>query len=194
MNQTIAGIAACAALLAGPSAMAQNLAKGDQDIVAQMAMANMAEVEMGKLAQAKASSAQVKTFAQQMIDDHTKALGEVQALATAKGVTLPAALDAKHKAKADKLSALSGEAFDKAYMKDAGVHDHQAVTKKLNQWQVSAKDQDIKALAGKMLPTVQQHLHSAEQLHGGKTTKSGKPVKPSNLGDATEHAQGKPTH
>jgi putative membrane protein len=171
MTRKIAGIAAAAALVFSSSAMAQNLPKGDQDIVTQMAIANMAEVEMGKLAQSKGTSAEVKTFAQQMVDDHTKALGEVTALAQAKGVTLPTALDAKHKAKADKLAGMSGDAFDKAYMKDAGVKSHQEVHKMLSRWQTTAKDADVKALAAKMLPTVEQHLHSA-QAQAGKGAKN----------------------
>jgi len=175
MKAPTAGKAALAALLLSSAAMAQNLAKGDQDIVTQMAMANMAEVEMGKMAQSKGSSAEVKTFAQQMIDDHSKALDEVKALAQAKGVTLPTALDAKHKAKADKLNGMAGDAFDKAYMKDAGVNAHKEVSKMLTRFQSQAKDADVKALAGKMLPTVKQHLHSAES-HDGKSTKAGKPA------------------
>lgn len=171
MAKHIAGIAALAVLLAGAPAMAQDMARGDQEIVQKMAIANMAEVEMGKLAQSKASSAEVKAYGQQMIDDHGKALGEVQALAKSKNITLPDALDAKHRAKADKLAALSGEAFDKAYMKDAGVKDHTEVHKMLKRWSSSAKDADVKALAGKMLPTVEQHLHSAQQHSKAKPAK-----------------------
>jgi putative membrane protein len=144
------------------------LGKEDQKIVADMAIANMAEVNAGKMALAKTQNPQVKTFAQQMVDDHTKALGEVQALAQSKGVTLPGDVDAPHKAMAAKLDKLSGAAFDKAYMADAGVSDHTKVHAKLKGFETKAKDADVKALAAKMLPTVDQHLQMAKEAKVAK--------------------------
>ncbi|MFD2365529.1 DUF4142 domain-containing protein [Pseudoduganella sp. GCM10020061] len=155
---------------AGTAASGGALGKADSKAIMDMAMANMAEVEMGKMAQSKGTSEQVKTFGQQMIDDHGKALAEVQALAQAKGVTLPTALDDKHRKEAAKLNALSGAAFDKAYMDRAGVKDHRTVHGMLNKIESSAKDPDVKAMAGKMKPVVQQHLNSAQQMSKAKTT------------------------
>lgn len=146
------------------------LGKTDRKAIMDMAMANMAEVEMGKMAQSKGTSEEVKAYGQQMIDDHGKALSEVQALAQAKGVTLPTALDAKHRKEADALDAMSGAAFDKAYMKRAGVRDHQTVHGKLTNIESSARDPDVKAMATKMKPVVQQHLNSARQMSKTKTT------------------------
>jgi hypothetical protein len=107
-------------------------------------MANMAEIEGGKLAQSKGQSAEVKAFGQQMIDDHTANLKEVQALAQARGVTLPTEPDAKHKAMAAKLEKMSGADFDKAYMKQAGVQDHKTVHSKLMAASKKAKDPEVK--------------------------------------------------
>jgi putative membrane protein len=154
-----------AATMNTPAASALN--KADQAIIKKMAQANINEVEAGKLAVSKAQAADVKAFAQQMVDDHTKALGDVTTLAQAKGVTLPTAPDAKHKAMAAKLSKLDGAAFDKAYMAQAGVSDHTMVHKALKADESRAKDADVKALAGKMLPTVEQHLHSATEMKAG---------------------------
>lgn len=152
-----------------PAASALN--KADQKIVIAMAQANLAEIEAGKLALANGQSAEVKTFAQLMIDDHTKALNDVTTLAQNKGVTLPTEPDAKHKAMAAKLSKLKGDAFDKQYMAQAGVADHKKVHAMLKKDEARAKDPDVKALAAKMLPTVEQHLHSATgkaHAHAGK--------------------------
>ncbi len=145
-----------------------SLSKADQKIVMDMAMANMAEVEAGKMAVGKTQNADVKTFAQKMIDDHTKALADVTALAQSKGVTLPTELDATHKKMAAKLDKLSGDAFDKAYMKDAGVSDHTKVHAKLKGFASKAKDADVKALASKMLPTVEEHLTMAKAMPAAK--------------------------
>lgn len=146
-----------------------SLNKADSTAIMDMAMANLAEVEMGKMAQSKGTSEQVKSFGQQMVDDHGKGLSEVQALAQAKGVTLPTELDAKHRKEADRLNAMSGAAFDKAYMERAGVKDHKAVHAKLNNIASSARDPDVRALAAKMQPVVQEHLNSAKQM--GKSTR-----------------------
>ncbi len=154
-----APLSASAQTMNTPAAPALN--KADQAIVVGMARANMAEIEAGKLALANAESAEVKTFAQQMVDDHTKALNDVTSLAQNKGITLPTDLDAKHKAMAKKLSKLKGAAFDKHYMAQAGVADHKQVHAKLKKDEAKASDPDVKALAAKMLPTVEQHLHTA---------------------------------
>lgn len=151
------------------------LAKADTKAITDMAMANMAEVEAGKLAQSKSQNAEVKTFAQQMIDDHGKALQEVQTLAQSKGVTLPTELDAKHKAMATKLEKMNGDAFDREYMKTGGVKAHKDTLAMLKKHEKAAKDADVKALAGKMIPTVEQHLKAAEQNATAKSgTTSGK--------------------
>jgi len=156
-------------------ATGSSLSKADSKGIVDMAMVNMAEVEMGKLAQSKSQNPEVKTFAQQMIDDHTKGLQEVQAVAQAKGVTLPTELDAKHKATAAKLEKLSGDAFDREYMKVGGVASHKEALALLKKNQKSAKDADVKGLAAKMQPTVEQHLKAAQQAPTAKSgTTSGK--------------------
>jgi len=160
---------------AGATGSGASLSKTDQKALMDMAVANMAEVETGKLALSKSQNAEVKTFAQQMIDDHGKALSELQTLAQQKGVTLPTELDAKHKAMSAKLEKLSGDAFDKQYMKQAGLNDHKATHAKLQKIAKSAKDADVKGAATKTLPVVEQHLKSAEQMASAKSgTTSGK--------------------
>jgi predicted outer membrane protein len=155
---------------AGGAAMGAKLSASDEKAVKDMAMADMAEVETGKLALSKSQNSDVKAFAQQMVDDHGQALAKVQALAQARGVTLPTELDAKHKAMSAKLEKMSGDAFDKAYMANAGVKDHKAVLAKLKSDAKKIKDPDVKALADQHTPVVEQHLKSAEQMH---MTKSG---------------------
>ena len=160
---------------AGATASGAKLSKGDEGILKDMAMANMAEIEGGKLAQSKGQSAEVKAFGQQMIDDHTANLNEVKALADKHGVTLPTEPDAKHKAMAAKMEKMSGADFDKAYMKQAGVQDHKTVHTKLMAASKKAKDSEVKALVDKTEPVVAQHLKSAEQMPAMKSgTSAGK--------------------
>jgi putative membrane protein len=141
-----------------PAASALN--KADQQIVMGMARASMAEIDTAKLALASSRNAEVKAFAQQVLDDHIKALGDVRALAQNKGVSLPLAPDAKHRAQTARLGRLKGEQFDRAYMAQAGVTDREQAHAELKRDEARAKDPDVKALAAKMLPTVGQHVQA----------------------------------
>jgi putative membrane protein len=160
------GMGATGASGAGETASGASSAKlssGDSKAVMDMAMADMAEVATGKLALSKTQNAEVKAYAQQMVDDHGAALTKVQAVAQTKGVTLPTELDAKHKAMSAKLEKMSGDAFDKAYMANGGVKDHQDTHKKLMADAKKIKDADVKALADQHMPVVEQHLKAAQQ-------------------------------
>ena len=137
--------------------------KGDSKFMTDLAHGNIAEIEAGKMALEKSQNDTVKKFAQQMVDDHTAALTELQTMAQAKGVKLPEDVGPKHKAMAAALKAASGNAFDKQYMKGAGVADHKQTIALLKNIQTNGKDAELKAMATKKLPTVQGHLKMAQQ-------------------------------
>jgi len=155
------------------AAGATKLAAADRKAIMDMVMSNMAEVAMGKLAQSKSQNADVKAFAEKMVTEHGAALTEVQTLAQSKGVTLPADLDAKHKAQSAKLEKMSGDAFDKAYAKQGGVAAHKETLAKLKKAQKDTKDADVKAQVTKMIPVVEEHLKHAEGLASGSKGSSG---------------------
>jgi len=133
----------------------------DQTFVMKAARGGMAEVELGKLAEDKGSSEQVKSFGKRMADDHGKANDELQSLAKNKNITLPTSLDAKDQALKDRLSKLSGAAFDRAYM-SAMLTDHRKDVNEFKRESMSAHDPDIKAFASKTLPTLEDHLKLAQ--------------------------------
>jgi putative membrane protein len=137
------------------------LASSDSKFMHEAAIGGMTEVALGRLAADKASSADVKQFGQRMIDDHSKANDELKALAAQKGEVLPTELDASHKALQDRLSKLSGDAFDKAYMKEM-VRDHTEDVAEFRKMSTSASDDDLKAWVGKTLPTLEEHLKMAK--------------------------------
>lgn len=149
------------------------LSKADQNSMKEMAQANLAEIEAGKLALERSQNDSVKTFAQKMVDDHTKAQDELQQLAQAKGVELPTEPDLKHRTRAKAMSALKGDTFDKQYLSRGGVKDHRDAHNLVQKVQQSAKDPDLKALAAKMAPTIDQHLAEARELSSVKSTSSG---------------------
>ena len=145
---------------AGASAGA-SVAAADKAFVQKAAVGGMAEVEMGKMAQQKGSSDQVKQFGSRMVEDHSKANDELKKIASSKGIALPTDLDAKHKSKMDKMQKLSGAQFDRAYMDDM-VADHKQDVAEFRKEANSGKDSDLKAFAAKTLPTLEDHLKMAQ--------------------------------
>ena len=167
---TFAQSAAPATKESKPPAMDKSADKGkmtssDHKFVMDALKGGMAEVELGKLASEKASNDAVKQFGQRMADDHGKAGDELKKIAEDKGMTPPTAMDDKHKKLHDRLSKLSGAAFDRAYM-DEMVKDHKTDVKEFQREANSAKDPDVKAFAAKTLPTLQEHLKEAQSVHG----------------------------
>ena len=152
----------------GTGGSASQLQRADEGMLRDIAQANLAEIETGRIALDKSKDERVRKFAQQMIDDHSTAIKDVQQLAQTKGVTLPDGPDLKHKTVATALKALSGDTFDKQYMSQAGVGDHKRTHELLQKTERTAKDADLKALATKMIPVVHGHLTEAEQLASAK--------------------------
>ncbi len=149
----------------------------DETFVKKAAEGGMAEVELGKLAADKATSNEVKQFGQKMVEDHGKANDQLKSLAQIKNITLPADLSAKDKALHDRLSMLSGPAFDRAYM-HAMVTDH---TKDVNEFRTEAKagaDADVKSWASNTLPTLETHLKMAKDADRAVGTSGTMPKSP----------------
>jgi putative membrane protein len=136
-------------------------ASPDLAFAKEAAIGGMAEVELGNLAKQKASSADVKQFGDRMVTDHTKGGDELKQWAQSKNITLPAELDSKHTMLRDRLGKLSGDAFDKAYMREM-LSDHQHDVAAFKHEATAGHDPDLKAWAAKTLPTLQEHLKLAQ--------------------------------
>lgn len=152
---------------ASPSAshaQADRVARADAAFIKQAAQNGHAEVESSKLALTKASNAQVKTFAQQMVDDHTKANNELATLARSKGIEVPTEPSLAQKAKMKVLSVRDGDSFDRHYADAMGVKAHEDTIKLFRKASAEASDPDIKAFAIKTLPTLEHHLQMAKDL------------------------------
>ena len=178
-------LAACAALCASSGVLAQSsdtkspsttksehkkssLDRADRRHFRDIAQANMAEVQAGKVAQAKASSDEVKKFAQHMVDDHSKMLKEQETMAQSKGVALPKEASKAEKSALKKLQSASGAQFDKSYMQQM-VKDHEKALKLVQDTAKSAKDPELKQAAEQAAPEIQKHLDEAKEI-AGKTS------------------------
>ena len=122
----------------------------------------MTEVKLGQLAQDKGMNPRIKSFAQMMINDHSKGNDELKALAAKKNVTLPAAIGEDHQKKYDDLSKKSGKDFDKAYI-NAMVDGHQSAINNFKN-NTDNSDADVKEWVNKTLPALQMHLDSAKAI------------------------------
>jgi putative membrane protein len=136
----------------------------DSKFVMFAAMGGMAEVEMGRLAAQKGASEDVRQFGQRMVDEHTKANEELMRVASSKGMTPPATLDAKHQMAMQKMSALSGEKFDREYAKMM-VSDHKKTVSEFQKESERGADPDIRAFAAGKLPALREHLSMAQRLN-----------------------------
>jgi putative membrane protein len=157
---SILGLGAAFMLITSSSAFAQS----DADFVKNVIQMNLAEIQMGQLAQANGASDDVKAFGRKMVEDHTTANQEAISLATAAGVTPPTEPPADAKKMHDELAGLSGNEFDRAFAKHM-VQDHQKAADMFTDKADDGDDQ-VSEFAQKNLPVIQQHLDSAKTLPG----------------------------
>ena len=149
----------------------------ERNFFGDVAGANMGEIELGRFAASKAQNAEVKKFAQMLVEDHTKSLDELKSLGAQHNLTPPVEVPEKNRDLQERLSKLQGREFDREYIQ-AMVDAHEDMVDKLeprtnerageNQF-----ENKVNQWAGKVLPTVRQHLEKAKQLNeqmGRRTT------------------------
>ncbi len=168
---SFAGMLAVAALALAPAAIAQNnnanrLTPDDTAFAEKAAQGGMAEVKLGQLAQQKAESPDVKAFGKRMVEDHTRLNHDLQAVAGPSGLTLPTTLGTKDQEEYNRLSQLSGAAFDHAYMHNM-VADHRADISAFRREADDGVNPDMKAFAARALPILEEHLKLAEAASRG---------------------------
>jgi putative membrane protein len=104
--------------------------KDDDDFVRDVAMKNMAEVQLSRMALDKATSPDVKAFAQRVIGEHDAAGQKLKSLVSGQSIEWPAQLDDKHSETASELATHQGAEFDQEYV-EAMVEGHQDLAAKL---------------------------------------------------------------
>jgi putative membrane protein len=147
-------------LLIGVAALADS---PDASFMKSAAEGGMSEVELGQLAQQKASNPAVKDFGAMMVKDHTAANDKLKALAASEQVTLPDSPSLMQKASKTKLNMLSGDSFDKSYVKGM-IDDHKNDIKEFQNEISEGKDPQARAFASATLPTLQMHLQKIQSI------------------------------
>lgn len=136
----------------------------DQAFADRAVTGGMTEVQLGLLAQQQAQGDEVKRFGQRMVADHTLGVAQLTALARRKGLTLPKELTSEQQATYDRLAQLSGAQFDEAYMNDMQA-DHDEDIVEFRREAERGQDPDLKAWAGKTLPTLELHDYLVHRYH-----------------------------
>ena len=158
---------AALALAVSLGAQAQTTAKlsgQDKSFLKDAAEGGNAEVSGSQVALSQSSSADVKSFAQMMVDDHDKAGTELKGLAEQKGVKVSDTPSTLKKAEIKMLSERKGSSFDQHYADSIGVKAHEDTIKLFQKEVDKGTDPDVKAWAAKTLPALQHHLEAAQAL------------------------------
>jgi putative membrane protein len=129
-----------------------------------VAISDMFEIESSKLAEDK-GSAPIKSFASNMVGEHSKTTSELKALVSSGKVKveLPAAMDSSHQSKVDKLKGLNGNDFNASY-KDEQVAAHKNAVSMFERYAKGGDNPSLKSWAKKTLPALKHHLSMAQKL------------------------------
>lgn len=163
MKQLTLGLFTAIALSATTAVQANEMAISPRNFVEEASAKGIAEIETGKLALEKGVSAEVKEFAQSMVDDHTAANKELSALAAKKELEVSSDAELINQAKALILKLRGEGSFDKAYMNNQVMAHKQTI--ELFQMASNAEDAEIASFARQTLPKLEHHLQMAEQIN-----------------------------
>lgn len=134
------------------------------------AVSDMFEISAGKVAQLRAVSADVKSFASKMVDAHTKTANQLKSILSSKpGIRVPAIMDAPHRIMINDLRRASGSDFDRLYAQQQ-IRTHNAAVMLFTGYSQNGKDSDLRKFATGTLPVIQQHLAMAQTLEKGGGT------------------------
>ena len=152
-----------------PKHVKDTLTLHEKEFMRMAAGGNLAEVQMAQLALKNGESAQVKEFAQKMIDDHGKANEQLETIAQNKGLlNFKPEMSSADKALYAQMGTMKGTAFDTAYIKHA-VADHETDLKDYEKAEKGIKDADVKEYNTSTVKIIEDHLKMAKELSATKT-------------------------
>jgi putative membrane protein len=155
--------------VSGVHAQESKQSRAADSFMKQAMQGDMAEIQVGKLAQEKGGDQKVKDFGQTLADDHQQNLDKAKSVAEKIGMTPPESVSVEQKAVYNKLSKLSGRQFDREFAQHM-VQDHR---KDISEFErESKKSGDVASFAQDTLPTLKKHLEIAESINGHQTTGS----------------------
>lgn len=140
------------------------------DIAGIVSTANEGEIQQGQAAVSAASSAEVREFAQMMVNDHTNALTKAREVFARNGIT-PADNDTTRNLKdtgqssMTNLSSYRGAAFDRMYMQSQ-IDTHQWLLTNMDSLLIPSASGELRTLLEEQRGAVASHLEHARQVMG----------------------------
>jgi putative membrane protein len=136
----------------------------DTAFILEAAQSNQLEIALGTVARQKAQNADVKAFAAEMVKDHTQAEKALEALATKRGVTVPAASENPViQALAAALAKVPAADFDFQYVFEQ-VNDHTVTLALVLRGAAKAQDPALRSYFRHVRPVITEHLKEAQAL------------------------------
>lgn len=135
----------------------------DKAFMTQASISNNAEVAAATLAISKATTPQVLAFARHMTGEHTLAQSDLKNLSAVTGFAVKDTVDPAHMLIMSQLSALTGRAFDSAYI-HTQVMDHAKTQGVFRTELNSGNSQPVKVYANTYLPHITEHLERADSI------------------------------
>ena len=140
-----------------------SVAAADTTYIREALRGNLAEVNLGRIAEDRAEDADVKAFGERMVESHNSMNERWATLAKSNGMRWELGLDPETKQTADRLSDLDDDEFDQAYMTEM-IQRHEQDLAALQRISRSARSSDVRALASDAQSTVREHLSQAQQV------------------------------
>jgi putative membrane protein len=160
-------LAACATqadVEADAAVAAGNMTPTQRGAYVEMAAASdLFEITSSELARNRAQRAEVKAFAQMMIDHHRQTTARLSAAAAMAGTMPTPDLMPMQTRMMAELQASSGASFDQVYMRQQ-VEAHQMALALHSNYSRNGDTPALRAVAAEAAPIVQQHLDRARQL------------------------------
>lgn len=135
----------------------------DATFAKQAAAINMEEVILGRLAEQRAVSEDVRMYGRMLASDHTISQNELKSLASDQGLLLPTSLPEEQQRDVDRLRLLSGEEFDRAFMTHM-VGGHRKAIDLYSDFARTGSNERLKGYARAQIPSLQTHLAKAKDL------------------------------
>lgn len=145
----------------GTTTGSARLSWSDRRFVTKAADGGHDEIQLAQLAAQRATNTEVRSFAQKIVDDHTKVNSELMSIASQKNVKVDKDDDKDRAYK--RLSKKTGSEFDQEFVEHM-IDEHEKDIKQFEKAAKDAKDPDVRSFASKHVADLRSHLQQAESL------------------------------
>jgi len=142
------------------------VAGAERAFVAEAAASGLAEVEASRVVASRTNDSALKTFAEQIEREHRSANEELQRIAGAKGIDLPATPEGEPRERLNRLVGQSGPELRRTYLQEFGIEAHQKSIELFERQAREGQDPELRQFAEKTLPALREHLTQAQQMAG----------------------------